>query len=276
MDLKALIQKIDTLDKKQNLMESQGRELGNTPRDNLIKRLSPTTWDNDTLMKAVKKAVNSPDFTSDFILKIVDAGDSIRHPLGKFIQQEFDELQYDMGRKYEDYPEEVAERLIMNLKQMSSSVSENQFKSSIAQELLKEFGLDEAAPQNPWANDPEKSAAWAALTPEDQAWLGGADPTDTNILRRAPNKGQPAPQTATPQNATQAAQDAEIDQVSGEFDQMNQQAAMDKELDAATAQADANQANAVAGQPEAPVAGKPAIDPAKVARFKELLAKAGK
>jgi hypothetical protein len=43
---------------------------------------------------------------------------------------------------------------------------------------------------NPWAGkDSEKAAAWAKLTPEDQAWLGNADPTDPFILRRAPNKG---------------------------------------------------------------------------------------
>lgn len=75
-------------------------------------------------------------------------------------------------------------------------------RSAIAKELLKEFNiafeeeqddeetLDEAG--NPWANDPAKSAAWAALSPEDQKWLGGADPTDPFILARAPNKGKPA------------------------------------------------------------------------------------
>ena len=71
------------------------------------------------------------------------------------------------------------------------------FTSSIARGLVEDFGyeleeetLDEA--ENPHANDPAKSAAWAALSPEDQKWLGGADPTDPYILARAPNKGKPA------------------------------------------------------------------------------------
>jgi len=47
--------------------------------------------------------------------------------------------------------------------------------------------------ENPWeGQDPAKAAAWAALSPEDQKWLGGADPTDQFILARAPNKGKPA------------------------------------------------------------------------------------
>lgn len=68
------------------------------------------------------------------------------------------------------------------------------FKSSIARSLAEEFGyeLDEAEGASPWANDPAKDAAWKALSPEDQKWLGGADPTDPYILARAPNKGKPA------------------------------------------------------------------------------------
>jgi hypothetical protein len=47
--------------------------------------------------------------------------------------------------------------------------------------------------ENPWeGQDPAKAQAWSALTPEDQKWLGGADPTDQFILARAPNKGKPA------------------------------------------------------------------------------------
>jgi hypothetical protein len=47
------------------------------------------------------------------------------------------------------------------------------------------------ASASPWANDPAKDAAWKALSPEDQKWLGGADPTDKFILARAPKKGAP-------------------------------------------------------------------------------------
>lgn len=108
------------------------------------------------------------------------------------------------------------------------------FNSSIAQSLVEEFGyeveedaVDErvtinpdgttsggiapapaaapAAAASPWANDPAKDAAWKALSPEDQKWLGGADPTDPFILARAPNKGKPAaPAAAAPAAAAPA------------------------------------------------------------------------
>lgn len=43
------------------------------------------------------------------------------------------------------------------------------------------------ATPNPWeGKDPAKAAAWAKLTPNQQKWLGGADPTDQFILARAP------------------------------------------------------------------------------------------
>jgi len=51
--------------------------------------------------------------------------------------------------------------------------------------------------ENPWeGQDPAKAQAWASLSPEDQKWLGGADPTDQFILARAPNKGKPASTSA--------------------------------------------------------------------------------
>lgn len=43
---------------------------------------------------------------------------------------------------------------------------------------------------NPWdGKDPAKAAAWAKLSPEDQQWIGMADPTDRYILARAPSNG---------------------------------------------------------------------------------------
>ncbi len=89
----------------------QGRDLTNTPRDRFISRMSPGTD-----MQKVAKVVNSPEFNSDTILKIVDAGDAITHSVGRYIQKEFDKLQYDLGRQYEDHPEEVAEKLLSMLK----------------------------------------------------------------------------------------------------------------------------------------------------------------
>lgn len=71
------------------------------------------------------------------------------------------------------------------------------FKSTIANTLMREFGYDQINEAgNPWeGKDPAKAAAWAAMSPEDQAWLGMADPTDQYILARAPNKGKPAAPT---------------------------------------------------------------------------------
>ena len=100
---------------KKSVAENTGRELTNTPRDRLISRMSPSV-DNDALLQKVGKVVNSPEFDSDAILKIVDAGDTMTHPVGRYIQKEFDELQYDLGREYEDHPEEVAEKLLSMLK----------------------------------------------------------------------------------------------------------------------------------------------------------------
>lgn len=60
--------------------------------------------------------------------------------------------------------------------------------------------------ENPWSGkDQEKSIAWSKLSPEDQKFLGTADPTDATILARAPNKGQPAGQSATPAPTAPAA-----------------------------------------------------------------------
>ena len=100
---------------KKSVAENTGRELTNTPRDRLISRMSPSV-DNNALLQKVGKVVNSPEFDSDAILKIVDAGDTMTHPVGRYIQKEFDELQYDLGREYEDHPEEVAEKLLSMLK----------------------------------------------------------------------------------------------------------------------------------------------------------------
>lgn len=68
--------------------------------------------------------------------------------------------------------------------------------------------------ENPWeGKDPAKAATWAALSPEDQKWLGNADPTDQAILARAPNKGKPTQNVAaTSQQGQQlAAQTAGMD-----------------------------------------------------------------
>jgi hypothetical protein len=145
------------------------------------------------------------------------------------------------------------------------------FQSSIAQMLLREFGLEEAEAANPWANDPAKSAAWAALTPQDQKWLGGADPTDPNILARAPNKGKPAaPAAAAP--AAPAAMTAADQDDADMGAAMRANAAGGNSTSAATGVG--NPGEEAAAQAAGAPAAAPAIDPKKIARFKELLAKA--
>ena len=90
-----------------------------------------------------------------------------------------------------------------------------------------------AGAPNPWeGKDPAKAAAWASMTPEDQKWLGGADPTDKFILARAPKKGAPAPAAAAPAAAA---------------DDRNE---MDKASDAAAAQNAAQAATIASGQPD--------------------------
>ena len=58
-----------------------------------------------------------------------------------------------------------------------------------------------AAPEvnnGPWPAGSPQAAAYSKLSPEDQKWLGGADPTDQMILARAPNGGKPAAAPTAP------------------------------------------------------------------------------
>ena len=153
------------------------------------------------------------------------------------------------------------------------------FTSSIARGLVEEFGYEveeSTLTENPHASDPAKSAAWAALSPEDQKWLGGADPTDPAILARAPNKGKPAAPGAGTKPAAPAAPAAPIGTTAQGDDAGN---TMITKPDG-TVQVVGPDGNVIppGGGKEQP-ATKPAadqqtIDPAKLARFKELLAKA--
>jgi hypothetical protein len=89
-------------------------------------------------------------------------------------------------------------------------------KMNEAIRMLRLAGLHKAADrlmeqqlfENPWeGKDPAKAQAWASMSPADQKWLGGADPTDQYILARAPNKGKAAaaPAAAAPAAAAPAA-----------------------------------------------------------------------
>lgn len=163
----------------------------------------------------------------------------------------------------------------------------------IAKALLEAFGLDEAVAGNPWeGSDPVKSAAWAALTPEDQQWLGGADPTDQYILARAPNKGAKASEFAqvkvtSKQTKTAAQADADYmkNRAAGQRPtDANPYASANVTPDVAAGMRAAN-ASATTGTPGAagqptPTAAKPAAKPAaapdpKVQALQQQLIKAG-
>ena len=103
--------------KDPGMAEGNGRDLTNTPRDQFISRMTPS-MDANELRQKVDKIVNSPGFTEDTILQIVDAGDNLSHPAGRYIQQAFYGLQYNLGKEYEDYPERVAEKLLSQFRSM--------------------------------------------------------------------------------------------------------------------------------------------------------------
>jgi hypothetical protein len=129
------------------------REMTGTNRDRFISRMSPFI-DHDTLMRQLGKVVNSPEFNSDTILKIVDAGDKIQHPVGRYIQKEFDELQYDLGRKYEDYPEEVAEKLLdILIHQSRQGVAEGSLNEFVAGGGFKPPKTPTNKNNGPWGDD---------------------------------------------------------------------------------------------------------------------------
>lgn len=127
-----------------------------------------------------------------------------------------------------------------------------------------------AGATNPWeGKDPAKAAAWAKLTPEDQKWLGMADPTDTIILNRAPNKGKPAPQKVDPNQADR--DDAEMGAA------MRANAAGGNSTSAATGVGNPGEeaaATAAAGAAADKALASGTPDPKKLARYKELIAKA--
>jgi hypothetical protein len=113
-----------------------------------------------------------------------------------------------------------------------------EFQGSIAQALLREFGLEEAAPiANPYTG--ADAAKFAAMSPADQAWLtkGGGKPdiNDEFILMRAPNKGKAvaAPAAAAPAAAAPAMTAADQDDADmGAAMTANAQAAKEKEIGA--------------------------------------------
>jgi len=166
-------------------------------------------------------------------------------------------------------------------------------------EYLAITEADALAP-NPYANDPKQAAIYATLSPADQAWAtkGGGKPdlTDKYIAARAPNKFKPVAQAPTTDVLTRGL--GATPPVAGSGSANNttivpQQAPAQSAMNQASAStsAPANTANSMGVSPHANVAGSPtavnvpaapaaqgaiqAADIPKVARFKELIAKAG-
>ena len=210
MDLKALMQKLETINKTEILTEAEKKK---------------TTWTDKSGKKHPATQVKGDKYT------------------GK-------EAEKDAKPKKDDLDEH--------------------FTSAIAQALVEEFGYEveeSTLTENPHASDPAKSAAWAALSPEDQKWLGGADPTDPAILARAPNKGKPA--ATAPGAGTKPASAPEL--VGTQNQAPDAAAQADRIANRMDQEAGAN----TAGQAAAPAAPA-AVDPAVAAtreKFKALLDK---
>jgi hypothetical protein len=143
------------------------------------------------------------------------------------------------------------------------------FQSSIAQMLLREFGLEERVGVPSVANPYQgaDAAKFAAMSPADQAWLtkGGGQPdiNDPLILARAPNKGKvgAAPSGVAPAPAAAAAP--------------AMTAADQEDADMGAAMT----ANAAAAGAAKPAAAPAAVDPAVAAtreKFKALMDKLAK
>ena len=144
------------------------------------------------------------------------------------------------------------------------------FKSSIARGLVEEFGYEveeSTLTENPHASDPAKSAAWAALSPEDQKWLGGADPTDKFILARAPNKGKPAaaPTTSAATGVGNPGEEAAAQAAADKMATTSAATGVGNPGEEAAAQAAADKADAAAGATDMSMGQAGAVNAAQTA-----------
>jgi len=214
MDLKALMQKLDTINKTEILTESEKKE---------------TTWTDKSGKKHPATQVKGDKYT------------------GKEAEKESKPKKDDLD---EQFNSAIAKALV---EEFGYEIDEAEVTSGSGAPVTSGSGapVTTAAPQGapatpgngPWPAGSPQATAWAALTPEDQKWLGGADPTDQFILARAPNKGKPAATGA----ATKPADDRNE---------------MDKASDAATA----------AGAATKPAAVDPAVAATRE-KFKALMDK---
>jgi hypothetical protein len=128
--------------------------------------------DHNALMQKVAKVVNSPEFTEDTILAIVDAGSTITDPVGRYIQKEFNELQYDLGRPYEDYPERVADKLLSQLTKISKQSAAEATGDVKFDKMLKGItGKKEVAKQQKTDTKQQARDAFGSM-------FGGGNPAD--------------------------------------------------------------------------------------------------
>jgi hypothetical protein len=155
----------------------------------------------------------------------------------------------------------------MDLKKLLSIVTEAELTPQQQAQNVMQPGANPTAPTNPWPNDPVKAAAWEKLSPQIKAKIGGADPTDKIIIS--------AMADGSGWGRAKGINDA------------NPDGTPKVKAPVATATPVAPATNAVGVTPQANVPGSPtdqsgkpatATDPEKekkVARFKELLTKAG-
>lgn len=177
MDLKALIAKMDVIEKKQILNEdakttktSSGGTVTRTEKGS-VHKAGPkgygNKWDGETQDQAAAKPSKAAKSSAE--KKAAKANDIKLPPWKGNVTRHSS----NKGAEKDDGTGDLEESF--------------DFKGAIASALLKEFGLDEAA-SNPWTGkDPAKAAAWDKLSPEVQAKIGGADPTDPAILSRMVN-----------------------------------------------------------------------------------------
>lgn len=124
---------------------------------------------------------------------------------------------------------------------------------------INEAEAPAAAPTNPWTpkQDTTKQDAWAKLSPAQQQWLGGADPTDPYILARM--------RSAVPDEVAPAAQPAAQPAADDGIEKLAQLQALLANLKPA-----GGSAAAPAGTTKPTAPAKPAMDPAKAEKLRQI------
>lgn len=169
-----------------------------------------------------------------------------------------------------------------------------EFNSSIARGLVEEFGyeveedaVDERITINPdgttsggIAPTPVAAADEFKFTPEQEKWLGGADRQDPNIIARMPGDKPPVSYFKDPADQAIAKQlnfgQQNLNTLKTAFGAKPGDAQTFADPGAAAPTADQGAATKPAAEePAAEEPAAPTIDPAKLKRFQELLAKAG-